>query len=165
MTWLWEFNLTTMALLVVAAWRWGAAPERICTAAIVFINLGDRLYHAIVDRGTLYGSVDLGHLFIDVVAATLFIGVALWANRIYPLWLSAFQLVSVVSHFAREMDTKLVRSAYGLMTYGPYYFILLILATAIWMHARRVKRFGPYRSWRTSSNPSPAALRRSPPTG
>ncbi|UKK85218.1 hypothetical protein L7H23_03645 [Sphingopyxis sp. BSN-002] len=165
MTWLWEFNLTTMLLLIVAAWRWGAAPERLCVAVIVFMNLGDRLYHAVIDRGTIYASVDLGHLFIDVTAAAVFIGVALSANRVYPLWLSAFQLVSVISHFAREVDAKLVKSAYGLMTYGPFYFILLILAGGIWMHARRVKRYGPYPPWRTSSSPSRAASQKLPPTG
>lgn len=165
MSWLWEFNLVSMALLVLAVLRWGAGPERVCVAMIVFMNLGDRLYHAVIDRGTLYASVDLGHLFIDVVAAALFIGVALRANRVYPLWLSAFQLVSVISHFAREMDTKLVTFAYGLMTYAPYYFILLILTGGLWMHARRVRHYGPYPSWRTSSNPSPGALPKLPPTG
>lgn len=165
MAWLWEFNLISMALLVLAVLRWGAGPERVCAATIAFMNLGDRLYHAVIDRGTLYASVDLGHLFIDVVAAALFIGVALRANRVYPLWLSAFQLVSVISHFAREMDAKLVTFAYGLMTYAPYYFILLILTSGLLTHARREKRYGPYPSWRTSSNPSPEVSRKSQPTG
>lgn len=165
MSWTWTFNLVSMALLVAAALRWGAWPERICAGAILWMDVVDRLYHLIVARDTIYASVDIGHLFIDVSAACIFIGVALRANRIYPLWLSAFQLVSVISHFAREIDGHLGTVAYAVMNYAPYNFILLILAGGIWTHARRVKRYGPYRSWRTSSNRSRGALPRSPPTG
>src|SRR3546814_14663802 len=70
-------------------------PERICAAALLAMNVADRIYHALVWRGTIYGSVDIGHLIIDMFVAAVFIGVALKPNRVYPLWLSAFQMVSV----------------------------------------------------------------------
>lgn len=164
-SWTWAFNIATMAMLFAAALRWGAGPERFCATVVVFMNVGDRLYHAAVARDTIYASVDIGHLLLDLTSAALFISVALRANRIYPLWLSAFQLVSVVSHFVREVDGKVGNLTYAVLNYAPYNFILLILAGGIWAHARRVKRFGPYRSWRTSSNPSRGALPKSPPTG
>lgn len=165
MSWLWSFNFLSIAILGAAALRWGAGPERICAAALFLMNLGDRVYHALIGRGTIYGSVDIGHLVIDVLVAAVFIGVALGANRIYPLWLSAFQLVSVVSHFAREASGKVAEIAYFLMNYAPYYCILLILTGGIWRHAMRTRRHGPYRSWRTSSHPSPAIAHPLPPTG
>ena len=165
MSWLWIFNLATMALLCLAALRWGAGPERFCAAALFLMNVGDRIYHALAGRGTIYGSVDIGHLVIDLLVAAIFITVALRANRVYPIWLSAFQLVSVVSHFAREASGKIAEIAYFLMNYAPYYCILAILAVGIWRHARRTKRYGPYRSWRTSSNLSPDAARMTPPIG
>jgi len=149
MGWLWTFNLVTMALLFVAALRWGAGPERICAATVVAMNLGDRAYHLLIGSDTIYDTVDTGHLILDLAAAALFIGVALQANRIYPLWLSAFQLVSIVAHFVRRVDEQLTILAYGLLNYAPYYFILLILTGGIWAHARRAKRYGPYRSWRS----------------
>src|SRR3546814_11555383 len=104
------------------------------------MNVADRIYHALVGRGTIYGSVDIGHLIIDMLVAAVFIGVALKANRVYPLWLSAFQLVSVVSHFAREESRKIAELAYFLMNYVPYYALLLILAGGIWRHAVRTRR-------------------------
>ncbi|MGL3822875.1 hypothetical protein [Sphingopyxis sp. R3-92] len=165
MSWLWSFNFLSVAILGAAALRWGAAPERICAAALLLMNLGDRIYHALAGRGTIYGSVDIGHLVIDLLVAAAFIGVALGANRIYPLWLAAFQLVSVVSHFAREASMKVAEIAYFLLNYAPYYCILLIFAGGLWRHARRVRRHGPYRSWRTSSNPSPAIAPSPSPTG
>lgn len=155
MSWIWSFNFLSVAILCAAALRWGAAPERICAAALLAMNVVDRIYHALVGRGTIYASVDIGHLVIDLLVATVFIGVALGANRLYPLWLAAFQLVSVVSHFAREASGKVAEIAYFLMNYAPYYCILLILAVGIALHAMRTKRHGPYRSWRGSSNLSP----------
>jgi hypothetical protein len=165
MSWTWTFNIVTMLLLVAASLRWGAGPERICAAVIAAMDVGDRIYHLVVGRGTIYASVDVGHLVSDLLAAAIFITVALRANRVYPLWLSAFQLVSVVSHFARQMDSKVGILAYAVMNYAPYNLILLTLAGGIWAHARRETRYGPYRSWRTSSNPSRAASPKSPPTG
>ncbi len=164
-TWIWPFNYLSLALLILAALRWGAGPERMCMAAMVLMNVGDRAYHAFLGRGTIYASVDIGHLFIDLAAAAIFVGVALRANRVYPLWLSAFQLVSVVSHFAREVNGTFATFAYALMNYGPYYAILAILSGGIWCHARRRRRYGPYPSWRRSSNPSRATAPPSPPTG
>lgn len=156
-------NLAYVALLSAAALRWGAAPERVCAATLFLMTYGDAAYHAAVGQGPIYGTVDIAHLLIDVCVAAAFIGVALRANRVYPLWLAAFQLVSVVSHFAREVTEIFPKLAYGLMTYVPYYVVLLIMAGGIWRHAMRTKRHGPYRSWRSSSSPSRARMRMSPP--
>lgn len=83
-------NLVMMFLFGAAALRWGAAPERICVAILGFVTLADPVYHLLAGHGAIYGSVDLGHLTFDLMMAAGFIAVALWANRIYPLWLAAF---------------------------------------------------------------------------
>lgn len=158
-------NILLVTLLGAAALRWGAAPERICAAVLLFVTLADPLYHLLVGRSTIYGSVDMGHLLIDLGLAVTFLGVALWANRIYPLWLAAFQLVSVISHFVREVTEIFPKLAYGIMSYGPYSIILLILAAGIWRHRTRVRRYGRYRSWRISSNPLPDRLPTPQPNG
>ena len=156
MGWLWDFNYLSIALLLAAALRWGAAPERLCVAALLAMILLDRLYHALVGRGTIYASVDIGHLIIDLLVAAAFIAVALLANRMYPLWLAAFQLLSVISHFAREASGSVAKLAYGVLNYAPYLAIVAILAGGIWSHARRRSIYGPYPSWRRSSGLSPA---------
>lgn len=158
-------NLVYVGVLSAAALRWGAAPERVCVATLFLMTFGDAAYHAALAQGPVYGTVDIGHLLIDIGVAVAFIGVALWANRVYPLWLAAFQLVSVISHFAREVTGSFPKLAYGLMTYVPYYVVLLIMAGGLWRHAIRTKRYGPYRSWRPFSNPSPGVMRTSPPSG
>jgi hypothetical protein len=157
-------NFTLVGLLGAAALRWGAGPEKVCAAALVFVTLVDPIYHILV-RYPVFETVDIGHLVMDAGVAAAFIAVALRANRVYPLWLAAFQLVSLLSHFARELTEVLPMLAYGLMSYGPYYIILLILAGGIFAHARRMKILGPYRSWRNSSPRSRAPAPRSQPTG
>ena len=157
-------NILLVTLLGAASLRWGAAPERICAAVLIFVTLADPLYHLLVGRSTIYGSVDMGHLLIDLALAATFLAVALWANRIYPLWLAAFQLVSVISHFVREVTEIFPKLAYGIMSYGPYSIILMILAAGIWRHRMRVRRYGRYRSWRASSNPLPATPQKAQPS-
>ncbi|HRE33539.1 MAG TPA: hypothetical protein PK217_00525 [Sphingopyxis terrae] len=127
-------NLVMMLLFGAAALRWGAAPERICVAILGFVTLADPVYHLLAGHGAIYGSVDLGHLTFDLMMAAGFIAVALWANRIYPLWLAGFQLVSVIGHFSRELTSSFPKLAYGLMIYGPFYIILPILGFGIWRH-------------------------------
>ena len=158
-------NFVLVGLLSTATLRWGAAPERICVATLFAVTFGDPVYHILVERAPVYGSVDIGHLVIDVGVAAVFVAVALRANRVYPLWLAAFQLVSVLSHFAREEIASFPKLAYGLMSYGPFYIILLIMRGGLAFHARRTKYLGRYRSWRSSSSPSQVTGRKSQPTG
>lgn len=158
-------NLVLVGLLGAAALRWGAGPERICAAALFAMTYGDPLYHLMVSQGPTYGTVDLGHLTQDVAVAAVYVGVALQANRVYPIWLAAFQLVSLLSHLGREVTDFFPKLAYGLMNYGPYYTTILILGLGIAAHARRSRRLGRYRSWRSSSNPSRDAGRRPLPNG
>ncbi len=157
-------NFLCVGLLGAAALRWGAAPERICVAALVTVTLVDPVYHLLV-RYPVFGTVDVGHLVMDLGVALAFIAVALRSNRVYPLWLAAFQLVSVLSHFAREVTDFFPMLAYGLMSYGPYYIILLIMVAGIAAHARRSRFVGRYRSWRTSSNHLPVGVRELRPKG
>ena len=150
--WLDEFDRVMLALVLVAALRWGAAPERLCAGVMVGMEVLDLVYHFIVGRGAFYESVDIGHLLIDLAAGIAFLAVALNANRIYPLWMAALQLTSVLAHFAREVNSDAAGLAYAYLGYGPFYLELVVLFAGIALHARRVRRKGTYRSWRVSSS-------------
>jgi hypothetical protein len=153
--WVWMLNSALVGLPMLAAWRWGAAPERICAAVFVANLVVDRLYHLVAGRGTIYLYVDIGHLAIGIATAVVLVRVALTANRIYPLWLSAFQGLVIISHFTREASAKVSVPAYALLTYGPSIFQIVILSFGIALHARRLNRYGRYPSWRNSSSRSP----------
>ena len=146
-----ELQLATLAVaIVLGLWR-GAGPERTCAAIYLGMWLGDRLYHLVSNGIVVLGGADLGHIAIDAVTAGGLIGVALYANRNYPLWLASMQLVSLLSHFLRIISPSIDPTAYALLAASPMYLAVLIFAVGLSRHLRRQKRHGPYRSWRGSS--------------
>lgn len=163
--WLNEFNTAALAIALLAALRWGAAPERLCTAILIVMQVVDAVYHFVVGRGAFYLSVDIGHLIIDCLVAIALVAVAVNANRIYPLWMAALQLISVLAHFARETSVSVEGLAYAYLGYGPFYLELVALLTGIALHARRTRKGGIYRSWRVSSSRSPAYAPKPSPRG
>jgi len=160
-------NAQTLAfvLLALAAWRWGAGPERALAAILAWFRVADWLYHGVFAAALQLTDIDLAHALIDVVACVAAFGVALYANRIYPLWFAAVQLLAVFAHLARAMAMAIVPTVYAIMFIAPSYLQIAILVLGIWSHHRRVRRYGPYRSWRSFSRPSPETPRRSWPNG
>jgi hypothetical protein len=163
MSWWWidEFNLGLLAITLAAAIRWGEAPERLCLAVLLGMPSLDALYHFTVGRGAFYESVDVGHFVMDALAAVALLFIAVNANRIYPLWIAAFQSISVLAHFAREVSAAVAALAYAYLAYAPFYLEAATLLLGIGLHANRVRRTGRYRSWRSSlSHSSAPALTR-----
>jgi hypothetical protein len=135
-----------------AAWRWGAGPERAAAAVLVWFRAADWLYHGIFQQALDLADIDLAHALIDIVAGVAAFAIALFANRIYTLWFAAVQLLAVFAHLAREMAVAILPKVYAIMFMAPSYLQIILLALGIWAHHRRVARYGPYRSWRLSSN-------------
>ena len=150
-----EIQFLIMGLIAALAFWKGAAPERAVAGSLVYMHLIDPPYHWLIGEAK-YDQIDLGHLFIDATTAALLFTIALRANRTYPLWLAAWQLISVFSHIVRNVSPAIAKNAYAIMIIAPSYFEIAIFAVGLLLHLRREKIFGPYRSWLGSSNPSPA---------
>lgn len=139
-------------LLAAAIWRWGGSPER----WLIGVFLG-----AMVLPVYLFNWLGIGHgievgpyapvvTILDMVAALLFVGVALHANRIYPLWIAGFQLVAVGGHLVRSLIDSVSPLAVALLVIGPSYCQLLLLFVGFVGHIQRERRFGQYRAWRST---------------
>ena len=138
-------------LLVAAVWRWGGSPER-WLAAVFIATMVVPVY---VTRTLGIQTFAVGpwanyYVLIDVVAAVLFVGVALNANRNYPMGIAAFQLVAVGAHMVEAMADSASPLAIAILVIGPSYFQLLLLLGGFIRHVRRERQFGPYRAWRTA---------------
>lgn len=138
-------------LLAGAIWRRGGDPERWLIAAF----LGTMVMPIWVlwwfgFGSSIDGGVKLFGLLVDVVAAVLFIAIALRANRNYPLWIAAFQLVALGGHLVGLVPVGVSPLALVILLVGPSYCQLLLLFAGFVRHVRRERRFGPYRAWRNA---------------
>ncbi len=139
-------------LLAAAVWRWGGAPERwimgIFLATMVVPIYAARLFGLSAYE---HGPAASTAFLIDLVAAVLFVAIALNANRNYPLWIAGFQLVAVGAHLVGAMVESVSPLAIAVLVIGPSYFQLLLLFAGFVRHTLRERRFGRYREWRVAA--------------
>ena len=141
--------LAIFAATTVYALRRGGPPERMAAEIIFVWILSDVAYHQLLGPAS-FAEVDPVHLVLDGAELAAITWLALTANRIWPLWAAAAQLITVSGHIAVIVETVEVRRAYWAVRELPGYIQLLALACGAAFHVRRVRRIGPYRSWRVS---------------
>ena len=144
-----EVTLVLASLLVAAvvAVREGGAPERIGAVIIAAWILSDWIYHVLFGPSG-FERVDPVHVVLDGAELVAIMWLALRANRMWPLWAAAAQLICVVGHLAVMIEPDGVRRAYWAMTQLPQYIQLVALLLGVAAHAHRQRRVGRYRSWR-----------------
>lgn len=135
--------------ICLAALRWGAMPERMVALVWLIVFEGGSLaYHFIFGPGIRLDELDVGFAVIDGLAAVLLVIIGLQANRLYTLWIAAFQLVAAASHLAREFTLTMTPLAYLILSIGPSYFQMILLLGGLVYHVRRKRVWGDYRDWR-----------------
>lgn len=151
-------------LVLLAAVRWGSAPDRIVAFTFVgLFTLPNLLALFVLDSSLLFTDGGLFYAAMDIVAAVVFTGVALNANRNYPLWVAGFQLVAVAAHGVRFLTDVVSTISHAILVIGPSYFQLLFMAVGLFRHLQRQKRHGKYRDWRIARRELDfAALTRGP---
>jgi len=127
----------------------GGPPERLAAAIIVCWIIADVSYHLVFGPSG-FDEVDPVHLVLDGGELIAIVWLALRANRMWPLWAAAAQLICVSGHIAVFVSPEGMRRAYWAMTQLPPYIQLTALLLGAVAHARRFDRIGPYRSWRFS---------------
>ena len=142
--WITRLLLCLAALFAV---RKGDEPERLVAIIIVAILLFDVPNHLLFGDPTWF-EVNPGHFVIDAWALLTITWVALRANRGWPLWLSATQLIVVIAHFGKLLEIDEARRSYWVLTQLPYPVQICTLMIGTFAHAARQRRIGHYAAWR-----------------
>lgn len=136
------FNLVLLAVCGYALWR-GGGPERIAAAlfagaaAITYASMYDYGFRAISE---LYLLLDFG-LFVAIALLSL------WADRFWPIWVAALQLVVLATHGVRASHPELLPFIYYVATAKLAYPMILLLALGTLRHRARVSRWGSDLDW------------------
>lgn len=130
----------------------GASPERI--GAIILL-VGSLLTLATIStQAGSYGAVETGVFIVDLATLAAFSALALRAERFWPTWVAALQLLGTSGHLVKLTDPDLLPRAYAFAAIFWSYPMLLLIALGTWRHQRRLAAFGVDRSWSSSSGRS-----------
>ena len=136
-----------ICLSFLFATRKGDEPERLVAIILLGMCGFDIANHLIFGDPTWF-EVNPGHFVIDVWSLLTMTWVALRANRGWPLWLCATQLIVVMAHFAKLLEIDEARRSYWIMTQVPPLLELVGLMIGTWTHMLRQQRIGHYSPWR-----------------
>ena len=131
------------------AFRRGGPPERFAVKVVIIWLLTDVSYHLIFGPSG-FTTVDPAHLVIDGAELVAITWLALHANRVWPLWAAAAQLMTFSGHAVVLLGQGGWSQAYWAMTQLPPFIQLVALVCGAAFHSRRYQRIGHYRSWRLS---------------
>ncbi|MBA4354189.1 MAG: hypothetical protein C0409_05805 [Novosphingobium sp.] len=152
MTLIWTFRLV-IAVIVLFAFRKGGEPEKLVAAVLVTTSALDLGNHAMFGEPAFF-AVNPGHLVIDTWAMIALMWIALRANRGWPLWVSAAQIIVVLGHLSKIIELSLVRYGYFAMTQMPLNIQAIVLMLGTAAHIRRTELIGHYHSWRLDRMPA-----------
>lgn len=143
-----QFFLILFFTINAYAAIWGGKPERIAAAIFVPGFLFTTLVASPLAQR--FGNVEVGVLLVDLAMLIAFVTMALYAERFWPLWMSAMQVIQVISHLPIIFIPELLPLAYGAVVVIWSYPMLLLLAIATYRHQQRLRKFGVDRSWSSS---------------
>jgi hypothetical protein len=140
---------TALALAVYfsAIWR-GGGPERAGAAILFAAFLVDEIYHMVAGPHQ-FEIFDPFELAIDLFSLAAFAALAVRANRLWPIWAAALQVVAVVGQFSAMSGAGMQR-AYWAMTEAPVLMGVITLLVGLVAHLLRQRRLGSYPDWRLS---------------
>ena len=141
--------LVLAAAVTLPAIGRGGRPERYAAAILIVGILFDRTYSILfVERG--FREFSSSRLVSDMLQFAGYLWIALAANRIWPLFVAAAQLVCLTGSIAVLVDRHGMMLAYWSLTQLPIFVQMIALAWGTNAHRRRLRKHGPYRCWSPS---------------
>ena len=150
-----EIFLACMLFSIGAALVYGGAPERLGAAVVVLMAFAQFTGHQLSQAA--YLNVDMVSLIVDLVGLLGMTAIALHANRIWPLWTAALQLLSCASHVGRDLSSQAEPLVYSILKSSPTFVVFILLMAGTLQHQLRVKRQGQDSPWTPSVRVPPWA--------
>lgn len=144
------FNLLLLGVCGYAFWA-GGAPER-WTAALFVLGAAATSVLPFQQRFSYY-SVFWPLLSVDLAVLIGLIGIALRANRFWPLYVSALHTIVIAIHGVKAFQPGLVPWMYAGASSKIAYPMVILLAIGVWRHRHRLARFGSDRDWSPPRKP------------
>ncbi len=124
---------------------WGGAPERIAAMIISFGVVATALVASpYVER---FSNIEINVMIVDILMLSMFTWLCLYADRFWPIWISAMQLIIVVSHLPKLFMPHILPQAYLTISAMWSYPIVATLIIATIRHQKRLRFSGLDRSW------------------
>ena len=125
----------------------GATPERVLSGALLGLVSLDRACDLWLRDSAGHGT-GMGYLAVDLLAFGVIFFVAIRANRLYPLWLGAAQIVRLISHLWRVSLADPLPRAHALFESAIVDIELAVLFVGLACHVHRQRRLGTsYPAW------------------
>lgn len=126
--------------------EWGATGAVRSTAAVRHFR--NRLFLSLVDGAAAVRngrSISSGARLYRLVGLSW---IAIRANRGWPLWACAAQLIVMLGHLAKLFEVRDTFRGYWAMTQVPFLMQLAVLLVGTAAHVARQRIVGRYPSWR-----------------
>jgi hypothetical protein len=127
-----------------ALWKGGAPERHVAVVFILGVVATTLLRQPFPNR---FGSAEIGIFSTDVAMLAALVVIALNAERFWPIWISAFQLLQVFSHLADMFIPYLLPQTYMIIVSVWVYPMLALLAVGTIRHRTRIQLTGSDRSW------------------
>lgn len=123
----------------------GGAPERWCAVVAFLATLLSTL--ALSRSAIVYQDAEVGTLIVDGLALAAFFGVALFADRFWPLLVAGLQADAVIIHICKLVRPDMLPLGYAIGLSIWSYPILMLLAIGTARHRRRLAARGRDPAW------------------
>ncbi|MCU6454785.1 hypothetical protein LPN01_11925 [Sphingomonas sp. A2-49] len=145
------FNVV-LALVCGYAVRVGGAPER--WTAFLFVTAAVATYLApFYNALRPFAQMEPMLLSVDLLMLLGLMGIAVRADRYWPLYVSALHLITIAIHGVKAFQPTLVPWMYAGASSKIAYPMLALLAIGAWRHRHRLARFGSDRDWSPLRHP------------
>jgi len=138
----------------------GGSPERLAMLAWAIASILSTV--AVVSGLGSYERLQSGVLVVDLVLLAFLVWLSIRSDRYWPLWMTGFHLLGVMTHLAKAMAPGLHPWAYAVGQAIGGYLIIATMVIGTRRHRKRLACHGADASWSSSSIPSHRA---NPPTG